>query len=777
MLEGLRRVISMTYRASPSQPTLPYFSSVIKNIASPNIEVKKLVYIYLLHHAEQEPDTALLSINTIQKSLSDSNPQVRAMALRVISGIRVPVISQIVSLGIKKGAGDMSPYVRRAAALAIPKCYRLDPATLPQLLDQLSVLLGDKQFFVAGSAVAAFLDICPERIDLIHPHYRSLVRKVVDMDEWGQLATLRLLTMYARKCFPRRTRKVKKTVSAHQQASKDTSTAKGFYDDEPTDDANQPHHTSDSYFDEAVVDTDHSLLLNSMQPLLQSRNSAVILAVARAYLLLSPPDTPKYLHSAVGPLIALLRSPSDIQHIALYDIVQVALQHPSLFMPYYNHFLIRVASDSPNIRSLKLELQTLLFPHAPPHIKSLILTELSHFARSTQDAGLVRESVRAIGRCAQAADPKTSSRCLRLLLQLLSSASGTLVAEALEVIRHLILQDPDAHVGTVTRLAKHLDVTSSPQARASIIWLVGEFSGVSGGDNVSADVLRILAKGFAGESCQAKLQIILLAGKVYLHHISRLNEHDDSKFNLENSEPSQDGVDGDEGGYIGRKHPRVDDNGLALVSESHPIAVLWRYILLLARYDTSYDLRDRTRVYRALLSVPSSTGLASLLLLAPKPVPQIPSPSETRKDYQLGSASLVIGDESGVSGLRGYWRVPDWVQDGAEPDPRLREDGGKERKGEYEPQRVLPASERLDTAMREQGIDILEGRAINGGPPKAQKSLDDWLAEEEEEDDDDEGEEDETEEGSEETDDGETDEDDGEEEEDDSEDERGRLVK
>jgi AP-3 complex subunit beta len=100
----------MSYRQPPSQ-TLPFFSHVIKNVASPSLQVKKLVYIYLLQHAEHEPDTALLSINTIQKSLTDTNPQLRALALRVMSSIRVPVISQIVSLGIKRGAGDMSPYL------------------------------------------------------------------------------------------------------------------------------------------------------------------------------------------------------------------------------------------------------------------------------------------------------------------------------------------------------------------------------------------------------------------------------------------------------------------------------------------------------------------------------------------------------------------------------------------------------------------------------------------------------------------------------------------
>ena len=101
-----------------------FFASVVKNVASSNLEIRKLVYIYLLRYAEAEPDLALLSINTFQKDLSDPNPLIRAMALRVLSGIQVPMIGSIVMLAIKKCAADISPYVRKAAALAIPKLYQ-----------------------------------------------------------------------------------------------------------------------------------------------------------------------------------------------------------------------------------------------------------------------------------------------------------------------------------------------------------------------------------------------------------------------------------------------------------------------------------------------------------------------------------------------------------------------------------------------------------------------------------------------------------------------------
>ena len=669
-----------------SKPCLPFFSSIVKNVASPNIEIKKLVYIYLLHYAESEPDLALLSINTIQKSLTDQNPQVRAMALRVMSGIRVPVISQIVSLAVKRGCADMSPYVRKAAALAIPKCYRLDPNTLPQLLDYLSTLLGDKQYYVVGSAVTAFLEVCPDQIDLIHKHYRALTRKLVDMDEWSQLATLRLMTVYARKCFPRRTKKMKKSKT------------KGFYDDERSDEED------DIASEEIqVLDPDLELFLKACKSLLQSRNSAVVVSVARCYLYLG---TPEYIDYVVGPLVALLRSPQDIQQIAMYNIVAVCLVRPESFVKYATHFLVH-STDPPDISRLKFEVLTLLFPHCEPHIKDLILSELEHFTRSSTTS-LVQESVRAIGRCAQN-DTKASPRCLRLLLKQISSQDENLVAESLTVIRHLIQQSPQSHIKTVIRLAKTLDTTTNPQARASIIWLVGEFSGADDAENIAPDVLRILTKGFPSESEAAKLQTLLLAAKVYLHHLNRTHQHSvQASPNLSTASTT------DEGGFQPSSPPP---------EQPHPIPQLWTYLLLLVRYDTSYDLRDRCRTYRALLSDPANTQLASLLLLAPKPVPRTASPSETRRGFLLGSAALVVGVDVG-GGVEGG--LPEWVRVGEEPDDGVRDEGGEVKA--------------VSGAAAERLPDVGTGRGKEKEKESGRdKTLDEWLGEEEEESESEEG--------------------------------------
>ena len=155
--------------------------------------------------------------------------------------------------------------------------------------------------------------------------------------------------------------------------------------------------------------------------------------------------------------------------------------------------------------------------------------------------------------------------------------------------------------------------------------------------------------------------------------------------------------------------------------KAHQITLLWRYILLLTRYDMSYDVRDRTRLFKNLLADPRQTQLASLILLAEKPVPVAPSPSERRRDLVLGSASLVLG----MRGV-GYEEPPEWVREGDEPDGRLRgevvvEDGsgvgGK-----------VAASKVLEERVREQGLSArVEGTGNGKG-----KTLNDWLDEEEE---------------------------------------------
>lgn len=60
--------------------------------------------------------------------------------------------------------------MQKTAAHAISKLYSLDA----DICEDIAKLLQDKVSVVLGSAVAAFEEICPDRIDLIHKKYRKL---------------------------------------------------------------------------------------------------------------------------------------------------------------------------------------------------------------------------------------------------------------------------------------------------------------------------------------------------------------------------------------------------------------------------------------------------------------------------------------------------------------------------------------------------------------------------------------------------------------------------
>jgi HEAT repeat protein len=133
-----------------------FFPDVVKNVVSDSLEVKKLVYAFLTHYAEQKSNEALLTINTFQKDLSDTNQLIRSSALRVMTSIRVPIIAQLQVMAVKQCVRDSSPYVRKAAAHAAAKVYALDPEQLAPLVEMIQVLLQDSSTVVIGSAVAAF---------------------------------------------------------------------------------------------------------------------------------------------------------------------------------------------------------------------------------------------------------------------------------------------------------------------------------------------------------------------------------------------------------------------------------------------------------------------------------------------------------------------------------------------------------------------------------------------------------------------------------------------
>uniref|UniRef100_A0A8C7SA45 AP-3 complex subunit beta n=1 Tax=Oncorhynchus mykiss TaxID=8022 RepID=A0A8C7SA45_ONCMY len=584
-LEAMKRIVAMIARGKNASDLFP---AVVKNVACKNIEVKKLVYVYLVRYAEEQQDLALLSISTFQRGLKDPNQLIRASALRVLSSIRVTIIVPIMMLAIKEAASDMSPYVRKTAAHAIPKLYSLDPEQKDCLIEVIEKLLADKTTLVAGSVVMAFEEVCPERIDLIHKNYRKLCNLLIDVEEWGQVVIINMLTRYARTQFLNPNMNVSIAEEKEKKKTEATAIVK-----------RKPY----------VMDPDHRLLLRNTKPLLQSRNAAVVMAVAQLYFHLAPKAEVGVIAKA---LVRLMRSHSEVQYVVLQNVATMSIKRRGMFEPYLKSFYIR-STDPTQIKVLKLEVLTNL---ANETNISTILREFQTYIKSN-DKDFVAATIQAIGRCATNIG-EVRDTCLNGLVQLLSNRDELVVAESVVVIKKLLQMQPEQHSDIIKHMAKLTDNIQVPMARASILWLIGEYC--EHVPKIAPDVLRKMAKTFTNEEDIVKLQIINLAAKLYL-------------------------------------------------TNSKQTKLLTQYVLNLAKYDQNYDIRDRARFIRQLIVPTDKSGAlskyAKKLFLALKPAPVLESPFKDRDHFQLGSLSHLLNAKAG-----GYQVLPDWPE--AAPDPSVR---------------------------------------------------------------------------------------------------------
>lgn len=529
---ALTRIVAMISKGRDASQFLP---AVLKLTSCSNLDVRKLVYIVLLRYANTNPDLTLLSINSFQRDLSDPSPLLRAMALRVLSSIKVRMVAPIVIMAVSKASRDPNPYVRKIAALAIPKCFQIDSSQLSTLLESLATLLADKSPFVLGSALSAFQQVCPERWDLLHHDYRKICHALADMDEWSQITALQVLSRYARANFVKPWGKEAEVEQPAPQATADANKASDS--PRPTESRKEtdgleafltsdtaavpaasstnkasPSQTSAHKSTNLEVDQDLQLLLAKTQNLLHSRSAAVVMGAVRLFYYLSPPSQHYLL---VRPLLRILHSSSEISFVVLHNILTMAKRTRELFAPHVTSFFLGAShEESVHVSHLKLDI---LVSVCTNDNLSLVFAELATHIRSPEERVAVH-AVSCLGQLASRREFASSSQCLAALLNLLrrrktgSQVKDVVIARAVSVVKDLIhtgetydVQSSGKSAAIIYRLAALLFGTAPkppttdpssgdngtkkrkpvqkvlgkgaimhPVARASILWLLGQ---------------------------------------------------------------------------------------------------------------------------------------------------------------------------------------------------------------------------------------------------------------------------------------------------------------
>ncbi|CAJ0828339.1 12484_t:CDS:10 [Entrophospora sp. SA101] len=117
-----------------------------------------------------------------------------------------------------------------------------------------------------------------------------------------------------------------------------------------------------------------------------------------------------------------------------------------------------------------------------------LLSELKEYA-SEVDVDIVRKSVRVIGQV------------------------NYVVQEAIVVIKDIFRKYPHKYEGIIPTLCENLDALDEPEAKASLIWIIGEYAETI---EKSHDLILTFLDTFRDESSQVQLQLVTATIKLFL---------------------------------------------------------------------------------------------------------------------------------------------------------------------------------------------------------------------------------------------------------------------
>lgn len=69
-----------------------------------------------------------------------------------------------------------------------------------------------------------------------------------------------------------------------------------------------------------------------------------------------------------------------------------------------------------------------------------------------------------------------ADRCIEVLLELIDTKVNYVVQEAIIVVKDIFRRYPGSYEGVIPKLCEHLDVLEEPEAKASMVWILGQFA-------------------------------------------------------------------------------------------------------------------------------------------------------------------------------------------------------------------------------------------------------------------------------------------------------------
>ena len=167
--------------------------------------------------------------------------------------------------------------------------------------------------------------------------------------------------------------------------------------------------------------------------------------------------------------VTLVSSAPEVQYVALRNIDLLLQKQPDILSKEMRVFFCKY-NDPPYLKMQKLEIMVRI---ANDKNVDQLLGELKEYAMEV-DMDFVRRAVKAIGQVAIKIE-SASEKCVNTLLDLINTKVNYVVQEAIVVIKDIFRKYP-GYEGIIPTLCQCIDELDEPNARASLIWIVGEYA-------------------------------------------------------------------------------------------------------------------------------------------------------------------------------------------------------------------------------------------------------------------------------------------------------------
>ncbi|KAG7828689.1 hypothetical protein KL919_003912 [Ogataea angusta] len=405
------------------------FPDILKNIATHDLEQKKLVYLYLMNYAKTNPELCILAVNTFVQDTEDPNPLVRALAIRTMGCIRVDKMVDYMEIPLKRTLKDDNPYVRKTAAICVAKLFDLNSRMCVEqgFLDELMSLLDDSNQMVVANSISALIEISKATNSNILKIDSKILKKLLmtlnECTEWGRIAILTALADYAA---------------------------------------------------EEVGEVQH--IIDRVSPQLQHENPAVVLSAVKVIIKqldkVDEEQKNSLLKRLSSPLVSLLSTPPELQYVALRNIRIIWEKYPVVLARELRVFFIKYNDPL----YLKLEKIDIMVRLADESNAMLLLAELREYAMEIE-IEVVDKSVMALGQLAIKI-PKISKKAIDVLYELFISRSEYVIDQLVVVLQNILRRYSNEYLTTVITIIGDLDLDSlkSSDALASYVWIVGQYA-------------------------------------------------------------------------------------------------------------------------------------------------------------------------------------------------------------------------------------------------------------------------------------------------------------